>query len=181
MAEARIDGREPIVRLDDLLSTFPGARVNIDAKHDAVVEPLIRVLRDHRALDRVCIGSFSDRRIRAIRSKLGPDACTSLAQAEAAALRLGSLGLGPLAAAAGRRGARCVQAPARLGRIPIVDARFVETAHRLGLPVHVWTVNDAAEMTRLLDLGVDGLMTDRPAILRDVLEGRGAWPGRIGS
>lgn len=179
VAQARVGGREPVVRLDDLLATFPAARLNIDPKHDAVVGPLIRVLRAHRALDRVCIGSFSDRRIRVIRAELGPDACTSLAQGEVAALRIGSWGVAPLAAAAGRRGARCVQVPARVGRIPVVDRRFIEAAHRLDLPIHVWTVDDATEMARLLDLGVDGLMTDSPAILRAVLESRGAWPGTI--
>lgn len=181
VAAARVGGSEPVVRLDDLLATFPAARVNIDAKHDAVVDPLVRVLRAHRALERVCIGSFSDARILAIRMELGPDACTSLAQGEVAALRLGSWGLRSFAATAGRRGAACVQVPSRLGPLPVVDRRFVATAHRLGLPVHVWTVDDAEEMTSLLDLGVDGLMTDRPVVLRSVLESRGAWTGTIGS
>ena len=53
--------------------------------------------------------------------------------------------------------------------------RFVETAHRVGLQVHVWTIDDEAEMHELLDLGVDGLMTDRPRVLKDVLVSRGAW------
>jgi glycerophosphoryl diester phosphodiesterase len=68
-----------------------------------------------------------------------------------------------------------VQVPVGLKHVPIVDDRFVRTAHRFGLPVHVWTVDDPGEMDRLLDLGVDGIMTDRPAILRDVLERRGLW------
>ncbi len=69
----------------------------------------------------------------------------------------------------------CAQVPARIGGRRFVDARYLAAARRLGLPVHVWTVNDRAEMTRLLDLGVDGIMTDRADVLRDVLVERGQW------
>ena len=63
----------------------------------------------------------------------------------------------------------------RARRRVLVDARFVAAAHRRGLPVHVWTIDDPAEMERLLDLGVDGIMTDRPAVLKEVLVRRGQW------
>ncbi|MND01640.1 cytoplasmic glycerophosphodiester phosphodiesterase [compost metagenome] len=55
--------------------------------------------------------------------------------------------------------------------------RFVDTAHRFGIQVHVWTIDDRQEQERLLDLGVDGIMTDRPAVLKEVLQQRGAWAG----
>jgi glycerophosphoryl diester phosphodiesterase len=71
---------------------------------------------------------------------------------------------------------RCAQVPARIGRRVFVDERYVAAAHGLGLPVHAWTVNDPDEMRRLLDLGVDGIMTDRADVLRDVLLARGHWP-----
>ena len=61
--------------------------------------------------------------------------------------------------------------------MPLVDARLVDTAHEHGLVVHVWTVDDDTEMAALLDLGVDGLMTDRPAVLKQVLERRAQWRG----
>jgi glycerophosphoryl diester phosphodiesterase len=85
-------------------------------------------------------------------------------------LRIASLGVpvGPITAA-------CAQVPVRRGPVPVVDRRFVAAAHRRGLQVHVWTVDDRAEMERLLDLGVDGLMTDRPSVLKDVLTARGLW------
>jgi glycerophosphoryl diester phosphodiesterase len=68
------------------------------------------------------------------------------------------------------------QVPVRHGRLPIVDGRFVRHAHRLGLQVHVWTIDDPGVMGELLDLGVDGIMTDRIEVLRDVYASRGLWP-----
>ena len=69
----------------------------------------------------------------------------------------------------------CVQVPVRHGRVPIVDARFVDYAHQLGTAVHVWTIDDMPEIARLLDLGVDGIMSDDLEALRDVFVGRGLW------
>ena len=71
--------------------------------------------------------------------------------------------------------AACVQVPVRQNRIPLVTDRFLEAAHARDLPVHVWTINDGAEMHRLLDMGVDGIMTDRPDVLKSVLTERGSW------
>ncbi len=90
--------------------------------------------------------------------------------AEIARVRLASLSrrTGPIVAA-------CAQVPVRYGGVRIVDPLFVAAAHRRGVQVHVWTVDDPVEMERLLDLGVDGIMTDRPALLKKVLEQRGQW------
>ncbi len=172
VARARIAGVEPIPLLADLLAAFPDVRFNIDAKHPATLRPLVRVLTEAAALHRVCLASFSDRRLRWLRSALGPGACTALGPREVAAVKLAAFG-GPAPRLAPT--AMCVQVPPGLGPVPLVDHRFVTTAHRLGLVVHVWTVDEAAQMARLLDLGVDGIMTDRPQVLRDVLVGRDLW------
>jgi glycerophosphoryl diester phosphodiesterase len=82
-----------------------------------------------------------------------------------------------LAGRMARLDADCVQVPTRWRAFNLVTAGFVKAAHRAGLPIHVWTVNDEATMRRLLDLGVDGIMTDRPRTLRSVLVARGQWPG----
>ncbi len=171
VAKARVDGREPIARLDELLNAWPDLRINIDPKKSNAVAPLISALRKSAAIDRVCIGSFSDQRIRTMRRELGPRLCTSSGPFETGRL---------LAAARGipggiPRGVAAAQVPVREGPIPIVTERFVSFLHRQGLQIHVWTIDDEAEMLRLLDLGVDGIMTDRPAVLRSVIESRGLW------
>jgi len=173
---ARVGGREPIVEFAELLAAFPEARINVDPKHDAAVRPLIGAVREAGATERVCIGSFSDARVAEIREAFGPAICTALGPWEIAALRAGAWGARPFLARLRRRPGRCVQVPRRGGwGLPLVEPRLVAAAHDLGLPVHVWTVNGAAEMGRLLDLGVDGLFTDVPGVLRTVLEGRGEW------
>jgi glycerophosphoryl diester phosphodiesterase len=172
---ARVAGREPIVEFAELLAAFPDARFNVDPKHDPAVPVLIRTIRDADAAERVCIGSFSDARMAEIREALGPAICTALGPWEIAALRAGAWGARPLLAMLRRRPGRCVQVPRRGRHLPIVEPRLIEAAHDLGLPVHVWTINDATEMARLLDLGVDGIMSDVPGVLRDVLVARGQW------
>ena len=170
VSQARVDGLEPIPRLDELLGTWPELRINIDPKHDEVVEPLADVLTRTGAVERVCIGAFSDRRIERLRAMLGPSLCTSLGPKGVACLRAASYGIGRR-----RPPACCVQVPTTTRGITLVDERLVQTAHELDLAVHVWTIDEPDEMDRLLELGVDGIMTDRPAVLRDVLVRRGQW------
>jgi glycerophosphoryl diester phosphodiesterase len=167
---ARVAGSHAIPLLEDLLGTWPDARVNIDPKHDAGVGPLVEVLRRTNAVARVCIGAFSDRRLARVRRQLGPDLCTSLGPGGIARLKMAGRRL-----PTGRLPAACAQVPVRTRGVTVLDARLVAEAHRRGLQVHVWTIDDPQEMTRLLDLGVDGIMTDRPAVLKQVLQERGEW------
>ena len=173
LATLRIGGAGAVPRLADVLAAWPEVRFNIDVKADLAVAPTVDAIRAGGAADRVLLASFSDARLARLRALAGPRVATSLGRGEVARLRISSLigtplRLPPSAVAA--------QVPARHGRVPIVDRRFVARAHRLGLQVHVWTIDDPAEMTRLLELGVDGIMTDRPAVLREVYAARGAWP-----
>ena len=165
---ARVSGEAPIPTLDELLGTWPELRVNIDCKSDQAVEALIAALHRSRALDRVCVGAFSDRRIRRLRRLVGPQLCTALGPAGVAALLAGTLRA---------TAARTAQVPVRQGPLAVTTAAFVRRAHALGVAVHVWTIDDGAEMERLLDLGVDGVMTDRPTVLREVFERRAWWVG----
>ena len=74
-----------------------------------------------------------------------------------------------------RQGVRAVQVPHYQGPIRVVDRRFIATAHALGLAVHVWTINEPAEMIELIEMGVDGIVTDRPTMMRELLIARGQW------
>ncbi|WP_367128226.1 glycerophosphodiester phosphodiesterase [Saccharothrix sp. HUAS TT1] len=170
---AKVGGREPVARLEDLLEELPDALVNVDVKADSAVVPVLEVLRRVDALHRVCLASFSDKRLARLRRLGGPGLLTSMGPRSVGALW--AAGRAPLVGLP-VRGA-VAQVPVNQGRLLVVDGRFVRVAHRRGLEVHVWTVDEQAEMRRLLDLGVDGLVTDRPDLLRDVLVDRRAWAG----
>jgi glycerophosphoryl diester phosphodiesterase len=176
VATARIGGRAPLVRLEDLLGAWPDVRFNLDVKAAGALAPLVRLVRRLKIVDRLCLASFSDARVAAARRLLGPSLCTSLGPRGVAALRLSSYS--PRAAGLVRMAAGCAQVPLHLGGRALVDERFVTAAHARGLQVHVWTVDTGEDVATLLDLGVDGIMTDRPAMLREVLEKRGQWVTR---
>jgi len=166
VARARVGGREPIPLLVELLEEFPTARFNIDAKSDATVDPLIDVLRRTSSLDRVCVGSFSHPRLRRVRRALGSSVCTSASPVEVATWVAGRIPTGP----------SCLQVPPRQGPLPVLTRRSVRRAADAGLPVHVWTIDDAHVMQELIDIGVNGIMTDRCEVLRSVAVANGLWP-----
>jgi glycerophosphoryl diester phosphodiesterase len=174
LSRALVGGREPVARVDDLLGGWPDLRVNLHLKVDGAAIPLADAIRRTGALDRVSVGAFPDRWVAKVRAAAGPGLCTALGIRGVLALRVASYRrVAPLRPPAG-----CVQVPPRVGSIDLVDRRFMFAAHRRDLQVHAWTINDPAEMRRLLELGVDGIMTDRAELLRDVLVARGQWHGQ---
>lgn len=156
------DGDEPtengLLRLDQALTTFPDAFWNIDVKTDDTVDPALELLRRHGDPERTCVAAFGARRLRRLRSELGPDWCSAVAQAELAAMRVAAWARVPVP-----RFGDVVQGPLRHRGIPVIDEPFVEACHRRDVAVHVWTVNDQEEMADLRDWGVDAVITDRPA------------------
>jgi glycerophosphoryl diester phosphodiesterase len=170
---ARIGGTEPIPLIEDLLGAWPELRFNIDLKDVPAIRPMMDVLRRTRAWDRVCVTSFSARRLHAARVLLDRPVCMALSPAGIAALRLtGGLPWagGALAERLARAGVHCAQIPGRLATAP-----FIHKAHAAGLQVHVWTLNQREDMEHALDLGADGVMTDETVMLRDLLVERGTW------
>ena len=180
----RVAGSEPIPLVEDLLGAWPEVRFNIDLKDEPAIALLAEVLRRTGAWDRVCVTSFSGSRLRAARGLFDRPVCMATSPAVIAAIRytLGQTSQGRartgrqpglLARRLAHWQVRCAQVPAR-----VASGSFVRRAHALGLDVHVWTINDRAEMIRLLDLGADGIMTDDIETLREVLIERGEWHSR---
>ncbi len=172
---AHLGAGESIPTLEELLTALPDMRVNIDIKAASAIEPTVDVVERLNAHNRVLITSFSDRRRRrALRLLSRPVAS--------------SAGTGTLLAVMAARTPRsrayawrvlhdsdCLQVPPRLGGVPIITPGLVRSLHASGRQVHAWTVDDPDVMHALLDIGVDGIITDRADLLRDVLIARNEW------
>ena len=152
--------------LDELFATFPDVHVNIDLKGRGLEWAVFDVIRRHRREDRTLIGSFVDFRLGRFRRVSAGAVATSAGPSRAlsmwAASRAGATSGGPEVAH---------QVPFEHPVLRL-DRRYVEAVHASGSQVHAWTVNDAVTMHRLLDMGVDGIVTDRPDVLNAVVEER---------
>ncbi len=174
----RVGGREVVPTLDELLESFPHARFNIDLKSPGAVPLLARALSRHNAGARVCVGSFSESRLRNFR-RLMPRVTTAATTSEI------------LLMVAGRVSRRVpgidvvFQVPITHTKGPIslklVTPKTVAAVHTKGRKIHVWTIDDKDTMHQLIDLGVDGVITDRPDLLKAVLQSRGMWSTQHGT
>jgi glycerophosphoryl diester phosphodiesterase len=153
-----------LITLAQALDAFPAVRFNLDVKAAAAATPVGTLVAPHG--DRVLITSFSDDRRRealAAASRAGPGIRPATSAGTATITRL-LTALGARSERLVRRalaGIEAVQVPERHRRIRILTPRLIEAAHRHDVEVHVWTINDPAEMRRLIDMGVDGIVTDR--------------------
>ena len=177
IARARFPSGEGVPLLTDVLDALPGVRLNIDLKAPGTAGPLWRLVEERGLHDLLCVGSFSQRSISEFRRLARGRVATAASQLGTALMTFGPRWLSWV-----------VHSPADVFQVPttteirgrtveIVTRRFVEAAHRVGKQVHVWTIDDPDEVRRLLDLGVDGLVSDRIDVLREVLEERGQWTG----
>jgi len=175
---ARIGGREQVPTLVELIDGCHGARFNIDLKSDGAARALAELVRERDLWDRVLVGSFSPGRVREFRRLTGGRVPTAAHVWEIVAFRFSPSAR--LAALLSGRDFDAFQVPHRRGSLRVVTAGFVRRAHAAGRHVHVWTVDDPEEMHELLDLGVDGIFTDRTDLLKDVLVARGQWRSASG-
>ena len=166
-----------IASLREVLEEFPDVFLNLDIKQTApAVEPyehlVADLLREFGRTDDVIVASFDDRATEAfsvIASEVSTSCGTVVTTAIWQAVQEGK--------ALPESRHHALQVPATIGEMVVVDERFVERAHDHGLAVHVWTIDEPDEMERLIDLGVDGIMTDRPSVLEPILQRRGVAYG----
>jgi len=173
VGRARIAGDHPVPTMAELLEALPDRLFNIDLKAPGAGSVLAELIERTSAHERVCVGSFSRRHLAQFRRLTGGRVATSATPVEVALFLATSWPV--VNRLFGRRAYRVLQIPPRRGLLRLVTRSVVRRAHAAGIQVHAWTIDDPAEMERLLDLGVDGLITDRTDLLKDVLMKRGLW------
>jgi glycerophosphoryl diester phosphodiesterase len=174
----RINGIERIPTFDEALDAFPDQCFTVDPKDRAGLDPLVKSLRRKGVAERVCIAGAWDGWLAQVRKDV-PGITTALGWRSLSALLLCAwAGVRP---PKGLATGSFVHVPVKLGGVPIFVERLVAMSHDLGVRVVTWTVDDPTVMRRLLDSGVDAIITDRPDVLREVLVSRAEWEPMAGA
>ena len=168
----RVAGREPIPTLREALEGFPDACFTVDLKDRRTIEPIVAILREKDFRERVCLAGAWDGWLGLVRAQV-PGVRTALGWRSLTALIASARSGVPTHRLLAT--AEFAHVPLKLGRVPVFVERLVVRAHQIGVRVVVWTVDEPAQMHRLLEAGVDGIITDRPDLLREVLLARGQW------
>ena len=155
----RLPSRETIPTIDELLEEFPDSFFNMDLKVNQIEEKVLKKINSHNALERVCLGSFNSRTIKKINS-LEPKILTSMGISQVIMYKFFQK----------KNLSKLIQIPTHWKGIKVITKKFIDRLHNDGLKVHVWTVNKETEMQSLIDLGVDGIMTDNASGLIKVMK-----------
>ena len=155
----RLPSREIIPTIDELLEEFPDSFFNMDLKVNQIEEKVLKKINSHNALERVCLGSFNSKVIKKINS-LEPKILTSMGISQVIMYKFFQK----------KNISKLIQIPTRWNGIKVITKKFIDRLHNDGLKVHVWTVNKETEMQSLIDLGVDGIMTDNASGLIEVMK-----------
>ena len=155
----RLPSREIIQTIDELLEEFPDSFFNMDLKVNQIEEKVLKKINSHNALERVCLGSFNSKVIKKINS-LEPKILTSMGISQVIMYKFFQK----------KNISKLIQIPTRWNGIKVITKKFIDRLHNDGLKVHVWTINKETEMQSLIDLGVDGIMTDNASGLIKVMK-----------
>ena len=162
--ELKIFDHHKIPKLEEALNEFPDLSFQIDFKTNEVVNPALNVINKTNSSERVCVASFNSSRLNRVRKSF-PDLCISMGPNEVAKTLISSLGLYK-----GNIDGDCLQIPMTYYGIKVVTRRFVDYVKSKGLKIMVWTINDAATFEHLIELNVDGIITDKPKLLLETLQ-----------
>lgn len=157
--------------LKDALDAFPDARFNIDVKSPRAIEPTVAAIRELNATPRVLVSSFSERTQRATAAQLPGVATSASMGAMVRILAASTVGLADRATGMLAQ-FDAIQIPEKWKGVRVVSPRLIRLAHRAGVEVHVWTVNEPEDMLRLVNAGVDGIVTDRADLAVQLLRSR---------
>lgn len=172
--DVRTDDGSRIMRVDEALHDFPEMIFNIDVKAEGALEPVLAAIERTGAHERVCLASFNSARLKRARQAM-PSVATSIGNAEAARLFLHAQLPRPVRSLFPAFGAKyggsvqAAQLPLTFKGIFVITPKLIKAAHESGLAVHAWTVNDVETASRLIDWGIDGIVTDRPNFMRQEL------------
>ena len=161
-------GKIPL--LSEALETFPNLRFNIDIKTEDALEETIQIIKKMNFLDKTCLASFSSSRLKRIKHLAGPEACISSGQMDIFKMMCQSVGIGLKPTKS-----QCAQIPLKQWGVPVLTKKFIEIAKMQNKFVHVWTIDDKNQMFELIEFGVDGLMTDKPSVLKEAMIEKGLF------
>ena len=147
-----------IPKLSEVLENFPETRFNIDLKIKGLVNKVANIIDSHNAYDRICIASFNSSTLRSFK-KIRNQACISMGILDVVFFKLFNFLISSV---------DCIQIPQNWKGVNVLNNHLIKTAHSKNLKIHVWTINSKTEMKSLIDMKVDGIMTDEALLLKEV-------------
>ena len=167
----KINNSSIIPRLSNVFEEFPEGLFNLDAKTWKSTTPIVDTIQNMGCRSRVCIGSFNDRRVHAIIKELGLETCHSMGTSNVIKFYLGAqLGVEQ------HFTSQCIQLPIKMFGISLTTRKVLSYARKLGIKIHFWTINNPVIMQQLLELNVDGIMTDDCVLLKEIMKEQNKWP-----
>ena len=167
----KINNSSIIPRLSNVFEEFPEGLFNLDAKTWKSTMPIVDTIQNMGCRSRVCIGSFNDRRVNAIIKELGLETCHSMGTSNVIKFYLGAqLGIEQ------HFTSQCIQLPIKMFGISLTTRKVLSYARKLGIKIHFWTINNPVIMQQLLELNVDGIMTDDCVLLKEIMKEQNKWP-----
>ena len=167
LSSYKINGVHKIPTFLETVSSWPNINFNIDPKSDKSAELLISELKSVGNLDRFCVGSFDSTKLNKIRNAFDNKLCTSMGTNEVINFYfLRFFGINSI-------NTPCLQLPYFKNGFKIITAKLIRDAHKFNKKVHAWTIDDPKEISELLDMGIDGIMTDSPELLKNEVAKKG--------